>query len=484
MSFSRCLLICLVSLSATAVVCGQKPMPRFTQKDRIAIIAPHPDDEALATGGVIQQAVAAGAEVRVIYLTNGDHNQIAFKLYSGLPLLTGRGYQRFGEKRLTEAVAATGLLGLRYEQLTFFGYPDWGLQQLWRDYWDDAKPFRSDATRVSSVPYKEDYSYQHPYRPEAVLADLKTLLAEFRPTKIFTPHPSDTNPDHRATANFVRLALLDLQPEKSCSEVFYYIIHFGDWPKPYHYHPDATMTVPARLRDDGDWYSLPVTLKQADTKHRAILENSSQLTTRQFYLEAFARANELFATMPRERIPNLPPDMVLDWKQAVRNRALTINPEPPSQKLNGRHPAEPTSISLNETAFLRQGDDIIAAIDFHNRLGPRSNVHLFLYGYQHGGDFGKLPKIHINVNPLGHVHVYDDDRNRLTDHGVSMTRISDKLILRVPMNLLGGPHLNHIFTATRANLGEISADDTAWELYELSPVVRTQHAATPAKPNG
>jgi len=47
------------------------------------VVAPHPDDEVLGAGGLIQQAVAAGAEVRIVYLTNGDHNQIAFKLYNG-----------------------------------------------------------------------------------------------------------------------------------------------------------------------------------------------------------------------------------------------------------------------------------------------------------------------------------------------------------------------------------------------------------------
>ncbi len=470
MLFHRSSLLLLL-LGAAAVVDAQKPMPPFTSKDRVAIVAPHPDDETLATAGVIQQARAAGADVRIIYLTNGDHNQIAFKLYSGSLFMSARTYRNFGEKRLTEAVAATAHLGLKYEQLTFLGYPDWGLQTLWRDYWEDTNAFRSDATRADAVPYKEDYGYQHPYRPESVLANLKAILTEFRPTIVFTPHPAEANGDHRATANFTRLALLELEPTGLRPQLFHYVIHFGDWPKPYHYHPDERIHVPTLLQDNGDWFSLPLTRQQTETKYKAILENATQLTTRQFYLVAFARANELFAKLPRERVVNLPPDLVPDWRQAVRNEAIKLNPHPPIPKLNGtHHNNEPTSISLKETAFLRQGDDLIAAIDFHNRLGPRSNVHLFLYGYQRGTDFANLPKIHINVNPLGHVHVFDDDRKRITDHGVTKTAsISDKLILRVPLKLLGGNKLDHLFTATRANLGEISADDTAWQLYELEP---------------
>ena len=41
---------------------------------KIAVLAPHPDDESLGTGGLIQQALAAGAEVRVIFVTDGDNN--------------------------------------------------------------------------------------------------------------------------------------------------------------------------------------------------------------------------------------------------------------------------------------------------------------------------------------------------------------------------------------------------------------------------
>src|SRR5690242_7448135 len=40
--------------------------------DRLLIIAPHPDDEALAAGGVIQRAIARGARVRIVVLTDGD----------------------------------------------------------------------------------------------------------------------------------------------------------------------------------------------------------------------------------------------------------------------------------------------------------------------------------------------------------------------------------------------------------------------------
>ncbi|MDN5925258.1 MAG: PIG-L family deacetylase, partial [Xanthomonadales bacterium] len=38
------------------------------------VIAPHPDDESLATGGLLQQALAGTAAVKVVLVTDGDNN--------------------------------------------------------------------------------------------------------------------------------------------------------------------------------------------------------------------------------------------------------------------------------------------------------------------------------------------------------------------------------------------------------------------------
>jgi hypothetical protein len=45
---------------------------RLLPNERILIIAPHPDDEVLACGGLIQQALALGDSVWVVYVTAGD----------------------------------------------------------------------------------------------------------------------------------------------------------------------------------------------------------------------------------------------------------------------------------------------------------------------------------------------------------------------------------------------------------------------------
>lgn len=456
-----------VWLFGAALAAHAEPvMAPFTAQDRVLVVAPHPDDETLGTGGAIQQAVAAGAQVRVLYLTNGDHNQVAFKLYNHTLYLSAKQYRGFGEKRLDEARAATKHLGLGPEQLVFLGYPDWGTLSMWRDCWDDAKPFKSTSTRAVEVPYKNNYGYRHPYRPEAVLKDVVNVIGEYRPTRLFLPHPCDTNPDHRAAANFVRLAMLELEPAGVRPELLYYLIHFGEWPRPYRYHPELALAPPLQLLDDGEWLTLSLTPAQVEKKYHAILENRTQITTRQYFLESLARRNELFAHVRTEHIFRVPSSESLDWRQAVRNKTLRFIPADHTGKLNGQTP--PVSLSMEETFFLRQGEELIAQIDFKNRFGPRTNVHLFLFGYRRGVVFAKLPKIQVNVNPLGAIHVYDDEEE-LAEHDVQVTTIGDSMIVRVPLRLLGGADIDHVFTATRTNLTGISPDDTAWQLYEMMP---------------
>ena len=43
-------------------------------RTRLLVVAPHPDDESIATGELILQVRQAGGEVQILLLTNGDNN--------------------------------------------------------------------------------------------------------------------------------------------------------------------------------------------------------------------------------------------------------------------------------------------------------------------------------------------------------------------------------------------------------------------------
>ncbi|MGO9246435.1 MAG: PIG-L deacetylase family protein [Verrucomicrobiia bacterium] len=468
--------ILLLLAVAVVPVLGQPAFPPITSRDRIVVVAPHPDDEVLGAGGIIQQACAVGAEVHVIYLTNGDHNQLAFKLYKLSLHLNPVQYLFFGNLRQREAVAATAILGLSREQLTFLGFPDYGTMSIWRDYWREPVPYRSDATLSNAVPYEQAYVFGQPYTPENAVADFVELFRRLRPTRVFVTHPADTNSDHRGAANFVRLAALEVSAEQPPPRIYYYIIHFGRWPSPYHYHPELELKPPRQLLDDGEWFSIPLTPEQTERKYNAIIKNRTELTTREYYLVSFARANEIFAAIDPLPVPVVPADTVIDWKKAVRTKVIGFGAtdsvyHPDMERLFNE---EFAAMELEETAYLRQGTDLIAQVTLRNRLGKRANVYLHLYGYRRGEDFAAMPKIHINVTPIGTVHVFDGSR-RLKEDDAIVNGLGNHLIVRLPLSLLGNKTPDYLFTATRANLGEVAADDTAWHLFSLSNDAETGH---------
>ncbi len=136
----------LVTLSVFAFVGCWGCRPRHTfdasskaevivqRDDRLLILAPHPDDEVLGCGGIIQKAVAMGVPLRIVFFTYGDNNQWSFLLYRGHPVILPGAIRQMGLVRHDEALAAAALLGVPKDRLTFLGYPDFCTLQVWKDH--------------------------------------------------------------------------------------------------------------------------------------------------------------------------------------------------------------------------------------------------------------------------------------------------------------------------------------------------------------
>jgi hypothetical protein len=79
---------------------------------RVLIVAPHPDDEALGCGGLIQQARANGATVSVALMTNGDASEWATLLGERQLRLSSDAFLRLGRERQQESLTALEFLGV------------------------------------------------------------------------------------------------------------------------------------------------------------------------------------------------------------------------------------------------------------------------------------------------------------------------------------------------------------------------------------
>lgn len=252
-----------------------------SRKKRILVVAPHPDDEVLATGGMIQEHLRKGHVVKVLLVTCGDGQR------RGL-FLPPHHFRRLGEHRYRESLKALEVVGIRERRVIALGYPDRGIAHLWTD---GHQPFTSRYTKVSTVPYEWAYRPGAPYTHESLLCDLREILHKERPEILYLPHPQDRHGDHQAVSLFVREAL---QENKLHPQLRHYLIHHGAWPLPMGKHPSKPLLPPRTLRHSSTWMLHELQAEQIERKSQAISCYRTQTQYIEDHLFSFVRRNELF----------------------------------------------------------------------------------------------------------------------------------------------------------------------------------------------
>jgi LmbE family N-acetylglucosaminyl deacetylase len=267
---------------------------------RLLVIAPHPDDETIGAGGVIQAALSRGASVKVVVLTNGDGQALAPLALRRRLVARPADYVTSGVVRESETLTAMRALGLPSSSVVFLGYPDRLLEKLWLSDWTTGRTFRSKYTRRTSSPYPSTYDSGAQYCGRAVLDDLRAIIAQFRPDLVVVPHPNDAHPDHRAASSFSRLALGELAVREAAyhPSVWAYLVHYGRFPRPRGAHPEVALLPPVRLSGEPNhWVRADLTPEQVQAKRAALQAYTSQLVLLRSFLPSFSRRNELFAAV-------------------------------------------------------------------------------------------------------------------------------------------------------------------------------------------
>ncbi|HEY5079480.1 MAG TPA: PIG-L family deacetylase [Opitutaceae bacterium] len=131
------------------------------------VVSPHPDDETFGCGGTIAGVNGAGATVHVLFVTNGDGSH---------PNHPSVGRTDLASLRAAEARAATRILGVEENNLTFMGIPDGTLGHL-------ESGQREDAVRAISG-----------------------LIGRIRPDVILVPCRGDGSSEHDAAFQMGRRA--------------------------------------------------------------------------------------------------------------------------------------------------------------------------------------------------------------------------------------------------------------------------------------
>jgi LmbE family N-acetylglucosaminyl deacetylase len=268
--------------------------PQISSADRILIVAPHPDDESLATAGVISKAVEVNASVCVVLMTNGDRQTNPFLYVKDF--FSNSDFTKLGSIRHYESIKAIKKLGLNESHIIFLSYPDQSLKDLFDNNWDYDNPYNGINGETNS-PYPFAYKKNVTYCGESVHRNLKQIIDDSKPTKIFYPDPGDNNPDHWASHAFVDYTTSEMGYDV---EKYNYLVHKGIyWPSPRNYAPDEYLLPPtSNVGPDAKWIVFPLTGNEIKNKEQAINSYSSQDIFFDPLLKSFIRKNELFAVYP------------------------------------------------------------------------------------------------------------------------------------------------------------------------------------------
>lgn len=430
----------------------------FKKNERVLILAPHPDDEAISCAGIIQEALKAQAKVRIVYLTNGDHNELAFIVYERRITLRQGEFVHMGQVRQQESIKAMEFLGLSKDDLIFLGYPDSGTFEIFCKYWQSKKPFRDRLTRISSVPYKSDHSYGAPYYGESILNDLTKQIWDYKPDKIFVSHPADVNGDHKTLYLFLQVALSDLEGKIPRPKVYPYLVHCVGWPKPRHYHPELELSPPEEfIGSEVDWLNFDLRPKELAKKYQTILFYKSQTQSAAFYLLSFARKNELFSDYP-----------VLELKPqpTLKNKIISYSGASGMFKEARYLPPLGETQEIEEKGFVsygRQDDYFIVRVDKPKKLSSRFGVMLYIFGYSKNITFAQMPKICV-ITSADKCKVFNA-QDRVIDHGVLLDFGKNSLVLKIPFKLLGEP--DYLLTSLKAYHGNLPIDAVGYRKIKI-----------------
>lgn len=234
--------------------------------DRTLIVAPHPDDDAIGAGGLIQRAVASGARVRVVFATDGESNAWPQRYMHKKLVIRKDDRARWGAMRREEACEALARLGVERDAARFLGFPDQKIAVLAR----------------AGCP--------------KVLDALRAVIDDFQPTLIVSPSSRDLHADHRALAWFLHRAAGEMP-------IVTYIVH-GD--------PDAERMA----------VRLALTPREQLWKRQAIECHKSQLLLSRDRFLSYARPVESFYAAEHDAVSvDTRPQ---EWMRALRHAGRVL----------------------------------------------------------------------------------------------------------------------------------------------------------------
>ena len=191
----------------------------YSSTDSLFFLA-YPGDEILSCGGTIKKTVKNNKKVKIIFFDGclkGNKNLSLFLKdnKNAIPLK----YPFLGQGLEDRILKIINILGVKTEDILFLGYPETGISLLESKYFENKL--------VSKKKYQEENSVYT--RENRIIKDIKDVLREFQPKRIYLPHILDADKYRQENARYIYLALEALYQEGKENwirylEVFSYLI--------------------------------------------------------------------------------------------------------------------------------------------------------------------------------------------------------------------------------------------------------------------
>jgi hypothetical protein len=138
-----------------------RPLREMLEERPFIVIAPHPDDESLACGGLIAHACEQGLRAKVVIVSDGAGSHPNSKAYPP---------DRLSALREDEAKQAGAELGLRPEDMLFLRLPDRFVPHEGEEAERAIEAIADCAREIGRVPFCQ-LATRPPLRPRGVLSD-------------------------------------------------------------------------------------------------------------------------------------------------------------------------------------------------------------------------------------------------------------------------------------------------------------------------
>jgi len=152
------------------------------------VLAPHPDDDVIGAGGLIQRVLESGGQIAIVFVTDGENNPWPQRFLERKIFLSKSDRATWGAMRRREALCSLARLGVGERSAIFLAFPDQGIASLAR---------RGDV---------------------ALREKLRETIENIQPTLIVSPSTFDEHSDHRAIAYYAHCAAPD-------ANIATYVVH-------------------------------------------------------------------------------------------------------------------------------------------------------------------------------------------------------------------------------------------------------------------